>query len=185
MRFHFLLVSLYVQLYLLPDWTFHSHSLHGYVGEDWWTSRSRIYDGAVIKRRAGLFQPPDGLLFASLVITMNALVYFLEKYVWRFGMFTLVLLALENILDDYFVCPCEDEHNHVICTFYGFVPALACLIFTIFVDLSSKEWRGGVLQVWRGKSPVLCSHSAYLGVSVFPRRPIPGLCAFRLGRCVH
>lgn len=52
-------------------------------------------------------------------------------------MFNLVLLALENMLGDNFVCPCKHDYNHMICFLYCFVPALGCLICTmLFVDLS-------------------------------------------------
>ncbi|XP_060768413.1 uncharacterized protein LOC132875564 isoform X2 [Neoarius graeffei] len=70
---------------------------------------------------------------------MEFLVKFWKKYVGRFGMFSLVLLGLENFLDDNFVCPCKRSYNQVICVFYCVVPAFGCLICTLcFVDLSSS-----------------------------------------------
>ncbi|XP_053086393.1 uncharacterized protein LOC128317597 [Pangasianodon hypophthalmus] len=68
---------------------------------------------------------------------MEAVLHFLKKYVGRFGIFNLVLLTLENILDDNFVCPCKHVYNIALCVLYGFVPALGCVCCTLcFVDLS-------------------------------------------------
>lgn len=54
-----------------------------------------------------------------------------------FGLFNLFLLALENILDDNFFCPCKSCYNILICFMYCAVPALGCFIWTwCFLDLS-------------------------------------------------
>ncbi|XP_034158319.2 uncharacterized protein LOC117596783 [Pangasianodon hypophthalmus] len=71
---------------------------------------------------------------------MEAVFHFLKKYVGRFGIFNLVLLTLENILDDNFVCPCKRNYNIALCVLYGFVPALGCVCCTLcFVDLSPQR----------------------------------------------
>lgn len=58
----------------------------------------------------------------------------------RFGMFSLALLALENMMGDNFVCPCKCDSNMKLCILYGFVPALGCLIWTMcFLDLSPNQ----------------------------------------------
>ncbi|KAF5889300.1 protein FAM26F-like, partial [Clarias magur] len=75
---------------------------------------------------------------------MEAVFKYLKTYVGRFGMGNLVLLGLEDILDDNFVCPCKHDYNHAISFFYAFVPALGCLICTmLFVDLSVQGVKEG------------------------------------------
>ncbi|KAK2816708.1 hypothetical protein Q7C36_022979 [Tachysurus vachellii] len=71
------------------------------------------------------------------MISAKGLVEFLRKQVGRFGIFSLILVALEQIMDYNFVCPCQRAYNISMCVLYGAVPALGCFLLTFsFIDLS-------------------------------------------------
>lgn len=69
------------------------------------------------------------------MIKSQAVAEFLKKHVGKFGIFSIVLVALEQMLDDDFVCPCEVVYNRVIFVLYCAVPSFGCFIFTFcFMD---------------------------------------------------
>ncbi|GAA6083952.1 calcium homeostasis modulator protein 6-like [Tachysurus ichikawai] len=71
------------------------------------------------------------------MISAKGLIEFLRKQVGRFGIFSLILVALEQIMDYNFVCPCQRAYNISMCVLYGVVPALGCFLLTFsFIDLS-------------------------------------------------
>ncbi|XP_026989503.2 calcium homeostasis modulator protein 6-like [Tachysurus fulvidraco] len=71
------------------------------------------------------------------MISAKGLVEFLRKLPGRFGIFSLILVALEQIMDYNFVCPCQRAYNISMCVLYGAVPALGCFLLTFsFIDLS-------------------------------------------------
>ncbi|TTQ87862.1 Androgen receptor [Bagarius yarrelli] len=78
---------------------------------------------------------------------MKAVIQFLKSYVGRFGMAGIVLLFLENILDDNFVCPCLYGYNQSVSALYWLVPAIVSFIGAfLFVDLSEN---GAMMEISR------------------------------------
>lgn len=64
---------------------------------------------------------------------------FLRKHLENVGIFGIFLAVLEKITEDGFVCPCDESYNKAICFFYGVVPAICCIIYTLcFMDLSPQ-----------------------------------------------
>ncbi|KAI5089669.1 protein FAM26F-like [Silurus meridionalis] len=60
---------------------------------------------------------------------------FFRKPLGSVGIFSLILAAFENILDQEFVCPCDRTYNIVVCVLYGAVPSICCFVFTFcFMD---------------------------------------------------
>ncbi|KAK2816706.1 hypothetical protein Q7C36_022977 [Tachysurus vachellii] len=71
---------------------------------------------------------------------MKSFFNFFKTKLGCFGIFSLVLIVLEDILDDNFFCPCKHYgYNHAICAFYASVPALGCFFGALcFMDLSPE-----------------------------------------------
>ncbi|XP_058238587.1 uncharacterized protein LOC131348048 [Hemibagrus wyckioides] len=71
------------------------------------------------------------------MISAKGLLAFLKKRVTRFGIFSLILVVFEQILDKDFVCPCKHTYNITVCVLYGAVPSIGCFLLTFFfMDLS-------------------------------------------------
>ncbi|MCI4394748.1 hypothetical protein PGIGA_G00172260, partial [Pangasianodon gigas] len=68
------------------------------------------------------------------MVNAKAITEFLRKSVRNLGIFSLILAALEQLLDDQFICPCERVYNVVTCVLYAVVPSIACFFFTWFVE---------------------------------------------------
>lgn len=62
------------------------------------------------------------------------------KHLWKrggkFGIFSLILVIIEQILDREFVCPCEHPCNITICTLYSVVPSFGCCVLPFCI----KNW---------------------------------------------
>lgn len=60
---------------------------------------------------------------------------FLRRNARNVGISSLVLVVLEKIMDNDFVCPCQPGYNEWICACYAVVPFAGCVFFTVcFVD---------------------------------------------------
>lgn len=66
------------------------------------------------------------------MIGAKGLLAFLRKRVTRFGIFSLILMAFEQILDKDFACPCKHAYNITVCVLYGGVPSIGCFLLTFF-----------------------------------------------------
>lgn len=75
----------------------------------------------------------------------EGLVPFLKKRVAKFGICTFILVAVEEIVEEDFVCPCKFAYNITVCVFYGAIPCIACFLLTyFFMDLSLNtdgQWK--------------------------------------------
>lgn len=68
---------------------------------------------------------------------------FLRKQLGNFGIFSLVLVALEQILDEEFVCPCDYIYNILACVLFGAIPSIGCFVFTYCFMFQSKNTEDG------------------------------------------
>lgn len=70
----------------------------------------------------------------------GAIINFLRSRVGGLGISSLILAALEKMMDVNFVCPCRPGLNELIGVCYGAVPCIGCFLFTCrFVDLGPGD----------------------------------------------
>ncbi|XP_026766175.2 uncharacterized protein LOC113524218 isoform X1 [Pangasianodon hypophthalmus] len=68
---------------------------------------------------------------------------FLQKQIGYFGIFSLILAAFEQIMDEEFVCPCDPIDNIAVCVLYGTIPSIGCFVLTFcFMDWSPEAEDG-------------------------------------------
>lgn len=91
------------------------------------------------------------------MMDVKAVAGFLQKCFGNFWIFSLILFALEQLLDDQFICPCEHVYNVVICVLCALlVHSIGCFLFTFrFADLSLKTEDGSK------KESATCSRVTY------------------------
>ncbi|KAK3526873.1 hypothetical protein QTP86_000838 [Hemibagrus guttatus] len=79
---------------------------------------------------------------------------FLKNRAGNLGICSLVLVILEELMDNDFVCPCQPAFNEWICVCYAIVPSIACFFITLcFIDLKPED------TVMKGNS--VCSKVLY------------------------
>lgn len=65
---------------------------------------------------------------------------FLKNRVGNLGICSLVLVVLEKLMDNDFVCPCQPAFNEWICVCYGAVPFITSFFLTLsFIDLKPED----------------------------------------------
>lgn len=66
------------------------------------------------------------------MIGAKSLLAFSRKRITRFGIFSLILMVFEQILDKGFACPCKHGYNITVCVLYGGVPSIGCFLLPFF-----------------------------------------------------
>ncbi|XP_060719168.1 uncharacterized protein LOC132841026 [Tachysurus vachellii] len=64
---------------------------------------------------------------------------FLRDRIGNLGISSLVLVVLEKMMDNDFVCPCQPGFNEWICVCYAVVPFITCFFITLFFMDSKPE----------------------------------------------
>ncbi|KAF4073465.1 hypothetical protein AMELA_G00258890 [Ameiurus melas] len=85
---------------------------------------------------------------------------FLRGRVGNLGISSIVLVVLEKIMDNDFICPCQPGYNEWICACYAAGPSIFSFVFTLFfVDPKPDD------KVMKGKST--CDRFLYSALVAF------------------
>lgn len=111
------------------------------TGQDRWRSR----DKNISESHQGTLPHSQALNQLLIMGQYKSFFQFLRKQVGDFGLSSLILIALEKILDQEFVCPCDRIYNIAVCFLYGAVPTVACFVLTLCSMKQSSKTEDGMI----------------------------------------